>query len=155
MSNTDALSTNFMELTAEIVRAYVAKNSVQASNLPALIASVHTAVVGLNKAPEPEAPIPAVNPKRSVHHDYIVCLEDGKKFKSLKRHLMTHYALTPVEYRGKWGLAADYPMVAPSYAAKRSALALKFGLGRNPGAKAKVAAKAKATAKVKRAKKAA
>ena len=155
MSNTDAPSTNFMELTAEIVGAYVAKNSVQAANLPALIASVHTAVAGLNKAPEPEAPIPAANPKRSVHQDYIVCLEDGKKFKSLKRHLMTHYALTPAEYRAKWGLAADYPMVAPNYAATRSALALKFGLGRKPGAKAKVAAKAKATAKVKRAKKSA
>lgn len=123
---------NLSELTAEIVAAYVANNSVPAGNLPELIATVHAAISGLSKpaALVAEAPTPAVNPKRSVHADYVVCLEDGKRFKSLKRHLMTHHGLTPDEYRVKWGLPHDYPMVAPNYAAARSDLAKKMGLGR-------------------------
>jgi predicted transcriptional regulator len=140
MTNTEFLqSANFTELTAEIVSAYVANNPVPTANLADLIATVHSAVSGLSRSPVPavEAPTPAVNPKRSVHTDYIVCLEDGKRFKSLKRHLMTHYELTPEAYREKWGLPRDYPMVAPSYAAARSALAKSMGLGRKPKAKAK------------------
>ncbi len=124
-----------IELTADVVAAYVSNNPVPASELPNLIADVHAALgrVAGSALPEP-LPIdkqkPAINPKRSVHDDYIVCLEDGKKFKSLKRHLMTHYSLTPEQYREKWGLDANYPMVAPSYAAARSELAKKMGLGR-------------------------
>jgi len=124
-----------IELTADVVAAYVSNNPVPASELPNLIADIHAALgrVGGNVSPEPQ-PVdkqkPAVNPKKSVHDDYIVCLEDGKKFKSLKRHLMTHYGLTPEQYREKWGLDANYPMVAPSYAAARSQLAKKMGLGR-------------------------
>lgn len=123
-----------MELTAEVVAAYVSNNSVPAGELPALISDVHAALgrMGTPAAPEPvmEKPKPAVNPKRSVHDDYIICLEDGKKFKSLKRHIMTHYGLTPEQYREKWDLDANYPMVAPNYAAARSVLARKIGLGR-------------------------
>ena len=102
------------------------------SELPGLIAEVHRALSGTHavaNAPEPEPLKPAVNPKRSVFPDYIVCLEDGKRFKSLKRHLRTHHDLAPGEYRQKWGLAHDYPMVAPNYASARSALAKKMGLG--------------------------
>jgi len=123
---------DLIDLAADIVSAYVSNNTVPATDLPALIAEVHRALsvthAGLNE-PEPEPLKPAVNPKRSVFPDYIVCLEDGKKFKSLKRHLRTHYDLSPEEYREKWGLATDYPMVAPNYAAARSALAKKMGLG--------------------------
>jgi len=124
-----------IELTADVVAAYVSNNPVPASELPNLIADIHAALgrVGGSVSPEPQ-PVdkqkPAVSPKKSVHDDYIVCLEDGKKFKSLKRHLMTHYGLTPEQYREKWGLDATYPMVAPSYAAARSQLAKKMGLGR-------------------------
>ena len=127
-----------IELTAEIVSAYVSNNPVPASEIPAFIASVHAALAGLTGTPQSEsepAQKPAVNPKKSVFPDYIVCLEDGKKFKSLKRHLMTHYGMTPDEYRAKWNLPADYPMVAPSYAAARSELAKKMGLGRKAGSK--------------------
>ena len=123
---------DLIDLTADIVAAYVANNQVSTDELPGLIADVHVALArthaGMNE-PEPEPQKPAVNPKRSVFADYIVCLEDGKKFKSLKRHLRTHYDLSPEEYREKWGLAPDYPMVAPNYAAARSALAKKMGLG--------------------------
>lgn len=125
--------TNFIELTAEIVAAYVSNNSVQSANLSALIESVHGAVARLTEAPAREAPTPAVNPKRSVFPDYIVSLEDGRKFKSLRRHLGL-LGMTPGEYRAKWGLPHDYPIVAPSYAAARSELAKKIGLGRKPGA---------------------
>lgn len=136
---------NFTELTADIVSAYVANNSVPTANLAELIATVHSAVSGLSRYPVEavHSPTPAVNPKRSVHADYIVCLEDGKRFKSLKRHLMTHYELTPEAYREKWGLPRDYPMVAPNYAAARSALAKSMGLGRKPKAKAKTKTAAK------------
>lgn len=129
--NSDAL----IELTADVVAAYVSNNPVPVGELPNLIADVHAAlgrVGGTSEQPSAEKQKPAVNPKRSVHDDYIVCLEDGKKFKSLKRHLMTHYNLTPEEYREKWGLDANYPMVAPNYAAARSQLAKKMGLGRKP-----------------------
>lgn len=122
-----------IELTADVVAAYVSNNPVQVGDLPNLIADVHATLVRIGGKPEvvqAEKPKPAVNPKKSVFDDYIVCLEDGKKFKSLKRHLMTHYGLTPEQYREKWGLDPSYPMVAPSYAAARSQLAKKMGLGR-------------------------
>jgi predicted transcriptional regulator len=127
--------TNLLELTAEIVGAYVARNPAPASSLSALIASVSTSLQSLETPPAEPAPEPAVNPKRSVHADYIICLEDGKRFKSLKRHLMTHYGLTPDEYRAKWSLPHDYPMVSPNYSKARSELALKLGLGRKPKSK--------------------
>jgi len=123
---------DLIDLTADIVSAYVSNNSISAGELPRLIGDVHLALAKTHNGaigPEPEPLKPAVNPKKSVFPDYIVCLEDGKKFKSLKRHLRTHYDLSPEEYREKWGLAADYPMVAPNYAAARSALAKKMGLG--------------------------
>ena len=126
------------ELTADVVSAYVGNNPVQASDLPNLISQVHSALGQTFEAADPEPaekPVPAVNPKRSITRDYIVCLEDGKKFKSLKRHLMSHYGLTPEEYREKWSLAADYPMVAPAYAEQRSKLAKEMGLGRKAGSK--------------------
>lgn len=122
-----------IELTADVVAAYVSNNPVPVGELPSLIADVHAALgrVGTTaEQPPVDKQKPAVNPKRSVHDDYIICLEDGKKFKSLKRHLMTHYGLTPDQYREKWGLEATYPMVAPNYASARSALAKKMGLGR-------------------------
>jgi len=152
MSNSEELLTG---LTAEIVSAYVANNAVQAGNLPELIASVHSAVMGLGAPSAPEPPAPAVNPKRSVFPDYIVSLEDGRKFKSMKRHVGL-LGLTPDEYRAKWGLPRNYPMVAPNYAAARSELAKKAGFGRKPSAKLKPKApvKQKAPAKAKRAKRA-
>ncbi|MFZ4808933.1 MAG: MucR family transcriptional regulator [Hyphomicrobiaceae bacterium] len=125
-------SADLITLTAEIVSAFVSNNTVVASDLPVLINDVHGALsrVG-SSAPEPvrDELKPAVPVKRSVHPDFIICLEDGKKFKSLKRHLRTHYNLSPEEYREKWGLPHDYPMVAPNYAAARSALAKQMGLG--------------------------
>ena len=125
-------SSTYMELAADIVSAYVSNNPVPAGELPNLIADVHAALGKVGGGPEQaqtEKQKPAVNPKRSVHDDYIVCLEDGKKFKSLKRHLRTQYNLTPEQYREKWGLAPDYPMVAPNYAKARSDLAKEMGLG--------------------------
>lgn len=122
-----------LELTADLVAAYVSNNPIPASDLPGLIADVHAAlghISGEAEEPVVEKQKPAVNPKRSVFDDYIICLEDGKKFKSMKRHLMTHFGLTPEQYREKWGLEPNYPMVAPNYAAARSALAKKTGLGR-------------------------
>ncbi|MGE8941632.1 MucR family transcriptional regulator [Leptospira interrogans] len=119
-------------LTAEIVSAYVSNNTVVAADLPVLISDIHQALsrATSNAAPmEREELRPAIAVKRSVTPDYIICLEDGKKFKSLKRHLRTHYNLSPEEYREKWGLPHDYPMVAPNYAAARSELAKKMGLG--------------------------
>ncbi|MGH6763063.1 MAG: MucR family transcriptional regulator [Phyllobacterium sp.] len=121
-------------LTAEVVAAYVSNNSVAAGELPGLIFEIHAALgrIGSKEAPAPvaEKQKPAVNPKKSIENDYLICLEDGKKFKSLKRHLMTHYGLTPEQYREKWGLDPNYPMVAPNYAAARSQLARNMGLGR-------------------------
>src|SRR6516164_8642739 len=130
--NEQATTSDLTELAAEIVSAYVSNNSVRPSELPSLIADIHRALTSSHAGtvePKQEPLTPAVNPKRSVHPDYIVCLEDGKKFKSLKRHLHTHYDLSPEQYRDKWGLPRDYPMVAPNYAQARSALAKKMGLG--------------------------
>lgn len=119
-------------LTADIVAAHVSNNSVGVSDVATLIANVHSALTGLSTPVE--APVekqePAVSVRSSVKPDYIVCLEDGKKLKMLKRHLMTHYQMTPDEYRAKWGLSADYPMTAPNYAAQRKELAVKIGLGK-------------------------
>ena len=139
-----------IELTAEIVSAYVAKNRLPAAGLSDLIASISVSVSKLGEAaPAQEAaPTPAVNPRKSVHADYIICLEDGKKFKSMKRHLGM-LGLTPEAYRAKWGLAADYPMVAPNYAAARSEMAKKIGLGRKPEPKPKPTPKARRAAKAK------
>ncbi len=121
-------------MTTELVAAYVAKNSVPVGELPALIRSVHQSLSGLGAPPAVEAPaaplVPAVPIRKSVTDDYIVSLEDGRKFKSLKRYLATSHGMTPAEYRAKWGLPPDYPMVAPAYAAKRSELARSVGLGR-------------------------
>jgi len=125
-------STNHVELAAEIVSAYVSNNSVPSSELPALLSDVHAAIVRVATGAQPvvvEAAKPAVPPKKSITSDYIICLEDGRKFKSLKRHLRTQYNLSPEEYREKWGLPSDYPMVAPAYAKARSALAKQMGLG--------------------------
>lgn len=135
----DTRNEEIIELTADVISAYVSNNPVPVAELPGLIAQVHQSLSALGgEAPSSaeEAQKPAVNPKRSVHDDYIVCLEDGKKFKSLKRHLSTHYGMTPEDYRAKWKLPADYPMVAPAYAAARSSLAKKMGLGRKPKAAA-------------------
>lgn len=130
-------SADLIGLTADIVSAYVSNNPVPATGLPDLIASVNSALLGIGRPTVVERPhaTPAVNPKRSIFPDHIICLEDGKKFKSLKRHLAVHYGLSPVEYRAKWGLSPDYPMVAPNYAAQRSALAKSMGLGRKATAK--------------------
>jgi predicted transcriptional regulator len=125
-------SGNFIELTADIVSAYVSNNTVSAAEIPALINQIHSALLrvatGLSEAPT-EPLKPAVPIKKSITPDFIVCLEDGKKFKSLKRHLRTQYNVTPEQYRDKWGLPPDYPMVAPNYAAARSQLAKEMGLG--------------------------
>jgi predicted transcriptional regulator len=121
-----------MELTADIVSAYVSNNTVPAGEMPALINQVHQALmsVGGRRGDVAAEPLrPAVPVKRSINPDFVVCLEDGKKFKSLKRHLRTQYNMTPEQYREKWGLPADYPMVAPNYAAARSQLAKQMGLG--------------------------
>jgi len=123
---------SFIELTANIVSAYLSHNTVSAGDIPALIGQIHAALMQASAgrgeaAAEPLKP--AVSVKRSITADYIVCLEDGKKFKSLKRHLRTQYGMTPEQYREKWGLAPDYPMVAPNYAAARSRLAKQMGLG--------------------------
>jgi predicted transcriptional regulator len=124
---------NVIEMTAEIVSSYAANNNLAANDLPGLIKAVHGALAGAsaNSVVEPEQsqPAPAVPVKKSITPDAIVCLEDGRKFKSLKRHLRTKYNLSPEEYRAKWGLPKDYPMVAPSYAAARSSLAKAMGLG--------------------------
>ncbi|WP_313898841.1 MucR family transcriptional regulator [Methylobacterium sp. E-045] len=136
---------DYIELTADIVSAFVSNNSVPVSDIPALIASVHATLGGLTtaKTSEKAEPLtPAVSIKRSITPDFVICLEDGKKFKSLKRHLRTRYSMTPEEYRAKWNLPSDYPMVAPNYAAARSELAKNMGLGqqrRKSRAKAPVA----------------
>jgi len=126
------LSPNYVELAADIVSAYVSNNSVSTSELPGLISDIHSALLrisgGTVETPT-ETLKPAVPIKKSVTPDYIVCLDDGKKFKSLKRHLRTQYNMTPEEYRERWNLPPDYPMVAPNYANARSQLAKKMGLG--------------------------
>ncbi|NVO16043.1 MAG: MucR family transcriptional regulator [Rhodoplanes sp.] len=123
---------NYIELTADIVSAYVSNNSISANDIPGLINQIHSALLRVSGGPS-DAPVeplkPAVSVKKSITPEYIVCLEDGKKFKSLKRHLRTQYNMTPEQYREKWGLPPDYPMVAPNYAAARSQLAKQMGLG--------------------------
>ncbi|WP_172123188.1 MucR family transcriptional regulator [Devosia sp. 919] len=120
------------ELTAQIVSSYLSNNQVQADVLPAVLQSVYDKLnsLGTSMVQEPAAPAaPAVPIEKSITHDHLICLEDGKKFKSLKRHLQTKFNMTPEEYRAKWGLPGDYPMVAPGYSAKRSQLAKNSGLG--------------------------
>ena len=129
-----ALDETLITLTSDIVAAHVSNNSVAVSDLPLIINSVHGALTGLSgKAAEQAKPDPAVPIKSSIKPDYVICLEDGKKLKMLKRHLMTHYKMTPDEYRSKWGLPASYPMVAPNYAKKRAELAKAIGLGKKRG----------------------
>jgi predicted transcriptional regulator len=127
----DNLAETLITLTADIVSAHVSNNSVAVNDLPQLIQNVHNALSGLGTpVKEPEAKQePKVSIRSSIKPDYIVCLEDGKKLKMLKRHLMTHYQMTPDDYRQKWGLNSDYPMVAPNYAEQRRSLAKKIGLG--------------------------
>jgi len=122
-------------LTSDIVAAHVSNNDVSVDDVPGLITNVFGALSGLGEAAEPaeERPEPAVSVRASVKPDYIVCLEDGKKLKMLKRYLRTNYDMTPEEYRARWNLPSDYPMVAPNYAEKRRDLAKKIGLGRKPG----------------------
>lgn len=126
-------SDELLKLASDIVAAYVSNNTVPVGDLPEIIKSVHATLDGLAGPGKTEAPNlqkPAVAIKRSIHADYLVCLEDGKKLKMLKRYLRSRYNLTPEEYRAKWGLAPDYPMVAPNYAARRSEFAKQIGLGR-------------------------
>jgi predicted transcriptional regulator len=140
MTEATEMAETLITLTADIVAAHVSNNSVAVSDLPTLISNVHGALSGLGtgggSAPAVKQE-PAVSIRSSIKQDYIVCLEDGKKLKMLKRHLMTHYGMTPDDYRAKWGLPKDYPMVAPAYAETRRALAITIGLGRKPGARKK------------------
>jgi predicted transcriptional regulator len=132
------VSMDVLGLTAQIVAAHVSHNTVPPTHLPALIKDVYRTLSGMGREPEPivqSRPVPAVPVRKSIFPDYLVCLEDGKKLKMLKRHLNTSYDMTPEQYREKWGLAADYPMVAPSYAKHRSSLAKQIGLGTKPRAK--------------------
>ena len=131
MAEQDAGEDTLLTLTADIVAAHVSNNSVAVNDLPNLIENVHKALRGISAtSAAPEAkPEPKVSIRSSVKPDYIVCLEDGKKLKMLKRHLMTHYGMTPEQYRAKWGLSADYPMVAPNYAEQRRTLGKSIGLG--------------------------
>ena len=131
-----SLNEMLITFTSDIVAAHVSNNSVAVSDLPLIISSVHGALAGLSgQAAEQARPDPAVPIKSSIKQDYVVCLEDGKKLKMLKRHLMTHYGMTPEDYRAKWGLPNDYPMVAPNYAEKRRQLAKAIGLGKKKGSK--------------------
>ena len=133
----DATTPHLTDMAAKIVGAYVMNNSVNAADLPRLIGDVHSALVGLGAAPIEEVPelVPAVSIRKSITPDFLICLDDGKRFKSLKRHL-TQLGTTPAEYRQKWNLPNDYPMVAPNYSAVRSGLAKTNGLGRKPAEKA-------------------
>ena len=133
----DNNNSQMIELTADLISAYVSNNPVPVSELPALINQVHQSLSGLSTgtvAVKEETKTPAIAIKKSITPDYLICLEDGKKFKSLKRHIGVHHNLTPDEYREKWNLPRDYPMVAPAYAAARSELAKKMGLGRKAAA---------------------
>ena len=125
-----------IELTADVVGAYVSSNTIPASELPEFISMVNLALANLGAPPPSPQLVPAIDPKKSIKPDYIICLEDGKRFKSMKRHLGL-LGMTPDAYRAKWGLPRDYPMVAPNYAASRSELAKSIGLGRKPGTKLK------------------
>lgn len=136
MADTDEHA-GLLALTADIVAAHVSNNNVAVGDVPILIKNVHDSLarLGDQAAPQPVEQTPAVSVRSSIKPDFIICLEDGKKLKMLKRHLMTHYQMTPADYRAKWNLPADYPMVAPNYAAQRRDLAKKIGLGRKPGAR--------------------
>ncbi len=135
-------TTELLDLTTTIVAAHVASNPIAAADLPHLIGTVHETLGTLGTEAAAPRPEPAVPIKQSVKPEYIVCLEDGKKQKMIKRHLKTAHDMTPDDYRKRWGLPSDYPMVAPNYAKQRSALAKKIGLGRKPGTKAKKPSKA-------------
>ncbi len=137
MSEQDGSNEEFLALTADIVSSHVSNNVVAVSDLPVLIENVYAAISRLGSDVEAakEKQEPAVSVRASIKPDYVVCLEDGKKLKMLKRHLMTHYGMTPDEYRAKWNLPADYPMVAPNYAKQRRDLAMKIGLGRKKGSR--------------------
>ena len=139
MTDSSEMQETFITLTADIVAAHVSNNSVAVNDLPTLIANVHGALANLGTpvVPVVEKQEPAVSIRSSIKPDYVVCLEDGKKLKMLKRHLMTRYGMTPDQYRAKWGLPADYPMVAPNYAEQRRALAKSIGLGTKGRRKAK------------------
>jgi MucR family transcriptional regulator, transcriptional regulator of exopolysaccharide biosynthesis len=149
MANSDSVSPDYVSLSADIVSAYVTHNSVIPGGLPALIESVHSALANLGSeaVPKTEVLVPAVPIRKSVTPDFLICLDDGKKFKSLRRHLGT-LGMTPDQYRAKWNLPRDYPLVAPNYAATRSALAKKTGLGqlRKDAVKRKLGRKSKAGA---------
>ena len=137
MADIDSGEDTLLTLTADVVAAHVSNNSVAVNDLPTLIQNVHSALSGIARtslAPEPK-PEPKVPIRSSIKPDYIVCLEDGKRLKMLKRHLKTAYNMSPEEYRERWGLPADYPMVAPTYAKQRSALAKEIGLGTSGGKK--------------------
>ncbi len=138
----DKPSAELLELTTKIVAAHIANNAMPAVDLPHLIAAVHETLATLGPEEPAAKPKPAVPIKQSVKPEYIVCLDDGKKLKMLKRHLRTAYNMTPDDYRKRWGLPSDYPMVAPTYAATRSKLAKKIGLGRKAGTKTKARRKA-------------
>jgi predicted transcriptional regulator len=131
MAEPENTEETLLTLTADIVAAHVSNNSVAVNDLPNLIQNVHSALSGISgkAAPVEAKPEPKVSIRSSIKPDYIVCLEDGKKLKMLKRHLMTHYSMTPDQYRQKWGLSSDYPMVAPNYAEQRRTLAKSIGLG--------------------------
>lgn len=132
MVDTAGNGIEFLEMTTQIVAAYVSNNSLQAEELPQLIRLVHASLESVKDKEETrEPPKPAVSVRKSIGEDYLICLEDGLKFKSLKRHLRTKYDMTPEEYREKWGLPADYPMVAPGYSKQRSMLAKQMGLGKS------------------------
>jgi predicted transcriptional regulator len=140
----DVSAQELLKMTAEVASAYVSNNSLPATQLSEMIRAIHDSLCTLGGAKagrSDQTPAPAVPIKKSVTPDFIVCLEDGKKLKMLKRHLRTTYNMTPDAYRARWGLPADYPMVAPNYAAQRSAFAKQIGLGRTAGAKGRRAAK--------------
>ena len=139
----DKPTAELLEHTTRIVAAHVANNAIAVTDVPGLIATVHETLATLGPEEAAAKPTPAVSIKQSVKPEYIVCLEDGKKLKMLKRHLKTAYNMTPDDYRKRWGLPSDYPMVAPNYAAKRSELAKKIGLGRKSSAKARRPIKSK------------
>lgn len=137
MSEDNLDRSEILALTSEIVSAHVSNNAVSGADLPEIISNVFETLGGLVEPaePEPEPQVPAVSIRKSLNDEYLICLEDGKKLKMLKRHLSTSYGMTPADYRAKWGLPSDYPMVAPAYARKRQELAKKIGLGRKPAAK--------------------
>jgi predicted transcriptional regulator len=134
MDTENDMNETLITLTSDIVAAHVSNNDVNVADVPDLIRNIYSALAGLGavEAVE-EKPEPAVSIRSSVKNDHLVCLEDGKKMKMLKRHLMTDHGMTPAEYRARWGLGSDYPMVAPDYAEKRRTLAKEIGLGRKPG----------------------